>query len=49
LADRTAAVENGEMPVIFTPGGSVALLGLDGKNALLGASPLRDKVGQAIA
>ena len=44
MADRTAPVASGELPVIFTPGGSIALLlslglGLDGKNALLGASP----------
>ncbi len=54
MSERITPIESGELPVIFTPGGSIALLlslglGLDGKNALLGASPLRDKVGQAIA
>jgi PmbA protein len=42
------------MPVIFTPGGFVVVLlslhlALDGKNVFLGASPLRDKLGQQIA
>jgi PmbA protein len=54
MAERIAPVATGEMPVIFAPRGSVALLlslalGLDGKEAYLGASPLRDKVGQPIA
>jgi PmbA protein len=54
MAERIAPVQTGQMPVIFTPAGSAALLlslalGLDGKNVLLGASPLRDKLGQAIA
>ena len=54
LAERMAPVHSGQMPVIFTPNGLVALLlslclGLDGKNVYLGASPLRDKLGQAIA
>lgn len=40
--------------MIFTPNGLSALLlsltlGLDGKNVYLGASPLRDKVGETIA
>lgn len=53
-AERTAAVRSGVLPVIFTPGGLSALLlsfglGLDGKNVYLGASPLRDKLGQTIA
>jgi PmbA protein len=54
MAERIAPVRTGQMPIIFTPAGSAALLlslalGLDGKNVLLGASPLRDKLGQAIA
>ncbi len=54
MAERIAPVASGELPVIFTPGGSIALLlslglGLDGKNALLGASPLAGKLGQQIA
>lgn len=54
LAERIAPVQSGDLPVIFTPGGLSALmlsltLGLDGKNVYLGASPLRDKLGQSIA
>ncbi len=54
MAERIAPITSGEMPVIFTPGGSIVLLlslllGLDGKNALLGASPLRDRLGQMVA
>lgn len=54
MAERMAPVQSGQMPVIFTPSGLSALLlslglGLDGKNVLLGASPLRDKLGQEIA
>jgi len=54
LAERIAPITSGEMPIIFTPFGFIAILyslalALDGKNAYLGASPLRDKIGQAIA
>lgn len=54
MAEQTAAIKSGTLPVIFTPNGLRALLislglGLDGKNVYLGASPLREKVGQAIA
>jgi len=54
LAEHISQVESGEMPVIFTPAGLIAVLlslglALDGKNAYLGASPLRDKIGQTIA
>ncbi|MFZ3151923.1 MAG: TldD/PmbA family protein [Anaerolineaceae bacterium] len=54
MAENIAPIESGEMPVIFTPSGLVALLlslglAIDGKNVLLGASPLRDKLGQPIA
>ncbi len=53
-AENIAPVQSGEMPVIFTPGGFIALLlslalAVDGKNVLLGSSPLRDKLGQQIA
>jgi PmbA protein len=42
LAEVIAPVESGEMPVIFTPGGFIAILlslglAVDGKNAFLGA------------
>jgi PmbA protein len=54
MAEKIVPVESGTMPVIFTPGGFMAVLlslgmALDGKNVLLGASPLRDKLGQQIA
>jgi PmbA protein len=54
LAEEITPVESGEMPIIFTPSGFIAILlslglALDGKNAYLGASPLRDKIGDAIA
>lgn len=54
LAERNVPLESGEMPVIFTPNGLIVLLlslglGLDGKNVFLGSSPLRNKLGQAIA
>jgi len=54
MAEQIAPLESGEMPVIFTPRGFIALLlslglAVDGKNVYLGASPLRDKLGQQIA
>ncbi len=54
LAEEIAPIESGEMPVIFTPSGLAALLlslalAVNGKNVYLGASPLRDKLGQQIA
>jgi PmbA protein len=54
MAEQTAPIESSEMPVIFTPGGLIALLlslglAVDGKSVNLGASPLRDKLGQQIA
>jgi PmbA protein len=53
-AEKNVTVKSGEMPVIFMPEGLVLLLlslklATDGKNVLLGASPLRDKLGQKIA
>jgi PmbA protein len=54
ISEREAAIDSGTLPVIFTPGGATALLltlalALDGKRAYLGESPLRDKLGRAIA
>ena len=54
MAERTAPMRSGSLPVIFTPGGLSALLlslglGLDGKNVYLGASPLKGKLDQPIA
>lgn len=53
-AEKNVPVKSGEMPVIFMPEGLVLLLyslklATDGKNVLLGASPLRDKLGEKIA
>jgi len=54
MAENTASVRTGDMPVIFTPEGMNVLLlaltmGLNGKNVLLGASPLAGKLGKRIA
>jgi len=54
MAERTATVQTGMVPIIFTPSGLAVLLlslmlGLDGKNVYLGSSPLRDKMGKTIA
>lgn len=54
MAEQIVPIQTGEYPVIFTPGGLIALLlslglELDGKNVLLGASPLAGKLGQTIA
>ncbi|MBA7696121.1 hypothetical protein ES703_104763 [subsurface metagenome] len=54
MAERTATVQTGMVPIIFTPFGLTVLLlslmlGLDGKRVYLGSSPLRDKMGKTIA
>ena len=54
MAEQIIPIQTGEYPVIFTPGGLIALLlslalGMDGKNVLLGASPLAGKLGHSIA
>lgn len=54
MAENRASVRTGQMPVIFTPEGMNVLLlaltmGLNGKNVLLGASPLAGKLGKKIA
>lgn len=53
-SEDTAPIESGEYPVIFIPKGLSLLLfslylAADGKNVFLGASPLRDKLGEQIA
>jgi PmbA protein len=53
-AENIVPLKSGEMPVIFMPEGLMLLLfslylATDGKNVLLGASPLRDKLGEKIA
>jgi PmbA protein len=54
MAEETVPIESGEMSVIFTPRGLIALLlsiglAIDGKNAFLGSSPLMEKIGEEIA
>lgn len=54
MAENTASVRTADMPVIFAPEAVNVLLlaltmGLNGKNVLLGASPLAGKLGQRIA
>jgi PmbA protein len=54
MAEQIAPLESGELPVIFTPDGLLALLislglAIDGKSVSLGASPLHDKLGKQIA
>ena len=54
MAEKIVPVQSKTMPIIFTPYGFIAVLltlhlALDGKNVFLGASPLRDKLGQQIA
>jgi PmbA protein len=54
MAENTATVSSGDLPVIFTPEGMNVLLlaltmGLNGKDVFLGASPLSGKMGEKIA
>jgi PmbA protein len=54
MAENIAPIKSGDMPVIFAPVGVGVLgltlvLGLNGKNVLLGASPLAGKLGERIA
>jgi PmbA protein len=54
MAERTAPIKSGGMPVIFTPKGMNLLLfalrfGFSGKNVFLGSSPLAGKLGEKIA
>jgi PmbA protein len=54
MAENTATVRSGQMPVIFSPEGIRVLLlalslGVDGKNVFLGSSPLAGKLGEKIA
>ncbi len=53
LARRDATLAGGPMPVLFSPRGSVALLiplsaGLNGKNVLMGASPIAGRLGEKL-
>ena len=54
MAEKTARVRSGRMPVIFAPEGMPVLLlalslGVDGKNVFLGSSPLAGKLGEKVA
>jgi PmbA protein len=54
LAERTTPIQSGDVPVVFSPEGLEVLsltlrLALDGKNVLLGSSPLAGKLGETIA
>lgn len=54
MAENIAPITSGDMPVIFTPEGMKVLLlalalGVDGKNVVLGSSPLAGKLGEKIA
>lgn len=54
MAERMAEVRSADMPVIFTPEGMNVLLlalrlGCNGKNVVLGASPLAGKLGESVA
>lgn len=51
LGRNVVPAPSGALPVVFTPSGALAVLlplviGLSGQSALLGMSPLRDKLGQ---
>ncbi len=53
LAQRSAEIKSGRMPVLFAPSGSLVLAypllyGLDGKNVYTGASPMAAKVGEKL-
>lgn len=53
LAKRDAPLAGGPMPVLFSPRGALVLLlplgeGLNGKNVLMGASPLAGRVGEPL-
>ncbi|MFC2078594.1 TldD/PmbA family protein [Candidatus Bipolaricaulota bacterium] len=50
---EVVSAPSGSMPVVFTPAGALAVflpiaIGLNGKSALLGTSPLRGKQGQQV-
>ena len=54
MAEKIAPIRSANMPVIFTPEGVMVLLlalqlGFNGKNVLLGSSPLAGKLGEKIA
>ena len=53
LAQKSASIRSGQMPVLFAPTGSLVLglplmLGLNGKNVYTQNSPMADKVGEKL-
>lgn len=53
LAQKSADISSGRMPVLFSPSGALVLgyplmLGLDGKNVYTGTSPMAAKVGEKL-
>ncbi len=53
LAQRSATLRSGRMPVLFAPQGAMVLalpliLAIDGKNVLRGTSPLSQRVGEQV-
>jgi PmbA protein len=53
LAKNLTTIRAGNMPVLFSPGGSLALFipfseGLDGKNVFKGVSPVANKIGEKV-
>jgi PmbA protein len=53
MAKNLTTIRSGNMPVLFSPSGSLALVipigeGLDGKNAYKGISPMANRVGEKI-
>ena len=54
MAEKIVPIGTGDMPVIFSPAGMGVLLlalrlGVNGKNVVLGSSPLAGKIGEKIA
>ena len=53
MAQKSATIQSGRMPVIFAPTGALVLslplvLGLDGKNVYTGISPMAGKIGEKL-
>ncbi len=53
LAQRSATIQSGRMPVLFSPTGALVLglplmQGFDGKNVYKGTSPMRDRLGEKL-
>jgi PmbA protein len=53
LAQKSATIQSGHMPVLFSPTGALVLglplmQGFDGKNVYKGISPMRDRLGEKL-